>query len=82
MKLDAFIRSAIQKLRNSGVENPQLDARLLVQHVLKLDRAEMLSQAQRALSVEEIAAAEMLLARRVAGDPVARIMGHREFWGL
>ncbi|MDD4616431.1 MAG: peptide chain release factor N(5)-glutamine methyltransferase [Alphaproteobacteria bacterium] len=82
MKLDAFIRSAIQKLRNSGVENPQLDARLLIGDALNLDRAEMLSQAQRALSVEEIAAAEMLLARRVAGEPVARIMGHREFWGL
>ncbi len=82
MKLYRLITTAIEELRQAGIDNPQLDARLLIGDTLNLDRAELLSQAERELSPEEVAAAKMLLFRRVEGEPVARILGHREFWGL
>lgn len=82
MQLTEFLNNAIETLKQAGVGNPQLDARLLVQYVLKLDCAQILSQSQRVLTDEEICAIEALLARRAGGEPVARIFALREFWGL
>jgi release factor glutamine methyltransferase len=82
MQLAKFLATAIQKLRGADIGNPELDARLLVGHVLMLDCAQMLSQSQRELTPDEIGAMKNLLARRMAGEPVARIVALREFWGL
>jgi release factor glutamine methyltransferase len=82
MTLAEFIASAIDKLKQAAIGNPQLDARLLVGHALGLDRAKLLSQAGRVLGAEEISAIDRMLVRRVTHESVARIIGHREFWGL
>jgi release factor glutamine methyltransferase len=82
MQLAKFLATAIQKLRQTDIGNPELDARLLAGHVLNLDCAQMLSQSQRVLTPEEIGDIKNLLARRIAGEPVSRIMAVREFWGL
>jgi release factor glutamine methyltransferase len=80
--LAEFLKDALEKLKQASVANPQLDARLLAGYALDLDRAQMLSQSQRILMPEECGLIESLLTRRAAGEPVARIIGHREFWGL
>ncbi|MFA5040402.1 MAG: peptide chain release factor N(5)-glutamine methyltransferase [Bdellovibrionales bacterium] len=82
MQLAVFLRNAGDRLEEAGVDNPQLDARLLAGHALGLDRAELLSQSRRLLTAEEMDAIEALLAQRVEGKPVARIIGKREFWSL
>jgi len=73
---------ATARLKKSGVEAPSFEARLLIEHALDLNRADLLSQSERILSDEEIRRIENLIARRAAHEPVARIIGEREFWSL
>ncbi|MDE1900189.1 MAG: peptide chain release factor N(5)-glutamine methyltransferase [Alphaproteobacteria bacterium] len=76
------LRAAIDRLNIAGVDNPQLDARLLFCHALGLDRAGLLSQSRREPTIPEIKKIETLLQRREKRESVARIIGQREFWGL
>jgi release factor glutamine methyltransferase len=69
-------------LDKAGIESPALDARLLVGHVLALDHGRLIAQGTRLLSADERARLAALAARRLAGEPVARILGVREFFGL
>jgi len=82
IRLHTYLRVSEGRLRAAGVDNPRLDAALLVGYGLGLDRAQLLSQSQRVLSDAEIGRADQLLIRRLAREPVARIMGLREFWSL
>ena len=77
-----FVRRTETKFSNGGIDNPKLDTQLLVGHALDLDRAQMFAQAQRVLTENQIVRAEQLIARRLNHEPVARILGEREFWGL
>src|SRR5689334_19167272 len=60
----------------------ELDARLLVGDALDLDFTGLITAASRRLSHEEAQRLEEFLQRRLAGEPVARILGVKEFWGL
>ncbi|MEQ8179142.1 MAG: peptide chain release factor N(5)-glutamine methyltransferase [Amphiplicatus sp.] len=80
MTLDAFLRAAAARLVNS--ETPSLDARVLAKHALDLDDAGLILDAKRALTPEEIAKLTALVERRAAGEPVAYIIGEKEFRGL
>lgn len=82
MNIGELVTSKIGQLKAAEIDNPSLDARLLAGHALRLDRAQLLSQSQRILSADENTAVEVLIARRMKGEPVARIIGSREFWGL
>src|SRR5262249_56073995 len=61
---------------------PAVDARRLVAHALGLDHTGMARAAERVLSAAEADAVAMLGARRLDREPVARIIGEKEFWGL
>ena len=82
MTLSEFLTLAATRLQQAGVDQPRIDARLLIGHALNLDRAQMLSQATRILTQEEIARVTPLLDRRAQREPVARILGTRAFWSL
>ncbi|MBI3435373.1 MAG: peptide chain release factor N(5)-glutamine methyltransferase [Proteobacteria bacterium] len=69
-------------LRAAGCENPQADARLLMGHALGLDHAALVAAAARELPPACVAEIAALAARRGAGEPIARIRGHREFWDM
>lgn len=66
----------------AGVDSPGLDARLLVGYALGLDHTALVSSATRRLNEAERDAIAALAARRLRGEPVARILGMKEFWGL
>lgn len=59
-----------------------LENRILLGHALGLSRVALITESQRELTPEEVARVEALVARRVAGEPVAYIVGTREFYGL
>ncbi len=80
--IDETIRLIGQSLKTAGVETPEVDARLLLGHALRLDRAQLLSQSDRLLEMREIDAVSALAARRLKREPVARIQGAKEFWSL
>jgi release factor glutamine methyltransferase len=68
----------------SGVrgETPALDAEVLLRHVLGLERGALYTHPERRLTPAEGAAYRALLERRRAGEPVAYLIGGREFMGL
>ena len=76
------LRHASRILHLAGCDSPQLDAELLLAHVLGWDRARLLAHPERALTAAEGEQFTALLARRQAREPLAYILGHREFYGL
>jgi release factor glutamine methyltransferase len=75
-------RTLTNEFRSAGLDTPELDARLIVGHALELDHAGLLAAAHRRLDAQEAAAIARLAGRRRAREPVARIVGVKEFWGL
>lgn len=75
-------RSLADAFRQEDLDSPDLDARLLIGHVLGLDHAALVAQSERKLSNEETAKMHQLALRRLDREPVARILGVKEFWGL
>jgi release factor glutamine methyltransferase len=75
-------RSLAEAFRQEDLESPDLDARLLTGHVLGLDHTALVAQAGRKLDCRETAALHKLALRRLDREPVARIIGVKEFWGL
>lgn len=71
-----------QEFRTRGIDDAQADARILTADALRLSRAQLISQGNRELEPREIEAISARAARRLAHEPVSRILGHREFWGL
>ena len=69
-----------QTFKIAGIDEPQVDARVLLGHALRLDRAQLIAQSDRILEAREIDAVSALCARRLRREPVARILGQREFW--
>ncbi|HXW24226.1 MAG TPA: peptide chain release factor N(5)-glutamine methyltransferase [Xanthobacteraceae bacterium] len=75
-------RALARMFAAAGLDTPALDARIIVGHALGLDHAALAGAAERALGVEERNRIAALAARRLAREPVARIVGVKEFWGL
>jgi release factor glutamine methyltransferase len=59
-----------------------LDNRILLCHALGLSRVGLITQSERALSGDEAARFAALVRRRLDGEPIAYIVGQREFFGL
>jgi len=59
-----------------------LENRILLCHALRLTRVQLITQSERRLDVAEADALAALLARRLRGEPIAYIVGLREFYGL
>ena len=77
----AALAQAAEHLRASS-PTPRLDAELLLAHVLGWGRVRLLAEGRATLPAAQQAAFAALLARRGALEPVAYLVGHREFYGL
>ncbi|HEX3709229.1 MAG TPA: peptide chain release factor N(5)-glutamine methyltransferase [Pseudolabrys sp.] len=76
------LRLTAQTFKAAGIETPDADARALLGHTLRLSRAQLVSQSEHILDVRERDAVAALAARRLKREPVARILGVKEFWSL
>lgn len=79
---DQITRRMRDALAAAGVDSAMLDARILVRQVAGFSDADMIAGGQAPLSAQSIETIEKMTARRAAGEPVSRILGEREFWGL
>jgi release factor glutamine methyltransferase len=78
----AALAVAASRLVAAGVADPRRDARLLLGAALGVEPGALLGWPERHLSAEEEARFAASVARRAAREPVSRILGRREFWGL
>jgi release factor glutamine methyltransferase len=75
-------RRLAARFKSGAIDSPELDARILVGAALGLDLTGMIAAATRPVTVAEAARLEDLAGRRLKGEPIARILGSREFWGM
>jgi len=75
-------RALAAQLRSAQLDEAELDARILLGAALGLDLTGLIAQAARTLTEAEASQLAQYAQRRIAGEPVARILGAREFWGL
>lgn len=80
--LGAVLVAATKKLQQVGIETATLDARLLLQAATGIDHATLISDRQRLLNIAETKKFYQLIERRLSREPVHRIIGRKEFWGL
>jgi release factor glutamine methyltransferase len=80
--IEAARRALVARFNAEGIDSAELDARMLVGAVLNLDLTGLIAAAARRITAAEAAGVEDFARRRVSGEPVARILGHKEFWGL
>ncbi len=78
---DAIVRLS-GLFREAGFETASLDARLLAAHACELSPEQTIARSGLVLSTAMARRMNEFAARRIAGEPVSRIIGHREFWGL
>ena len=77
-----ILQHAARDLNASGSPSPRLDAEVLLMRFLGMDRLQLCMQPERELSEEEAAGFARWVERRSLGEPVAYILGEKEFWSL
>ncbi|MGE4506731.1 MAG: peptide chain release factor N(5)-glutamine methyltransferase [Desulfovibrionaceae bacterium] len=78
---DALLTAA-DRLAAAGVDSPRLSAEVLFARAVGGSRVTLLTDAARMLTTAELVRAEHFIARRERGEPVAYILGEKEFYGL
>ena len=71
-----------EHFQKKGMDNPRLDAEVLLAHLLGIDRMGLYLNYDTPLKEGERALYREMIQRRTAGEPVAYIVGHREFWSM
>jgi release factor glutamine methyltransferase len=79
--LQASYISARKALQNGGIEQADLEARWILKSVLGIGDSRLIT-GEGTVSREQQAKIDETIARRLAGEPLSRILGEREFWGL
>ncbi|HWC31053.1 MAG TPA: protein-(glutamine-N5) methyltransferase, release factor-specific, partial [Dehalococcoidia bacterium] len=88
--LRAAVVAARDRLDAAGIDDPQIEAELLLRYALevispdqgRISRTSLYTRWQEALTAPVEAVFAAFLARRLSHEPTAYILGRREFWGL
>jgi release factor glutamine methyltransferase len=79
--IETIVRWATDDFRGRGIDSPRLDAELLLAHALGATRMQLIVDSKRPLSPPELARFRDLVKRRRVREPVAYLLGEREFYG-
>lgn len=80
--VEHLLREAKLRLTHAGVDSPVLSAQLLVAAALDMERLDLIVHPERLVDSARLAKAEEYISRREKGEPVAYILGEKEFFGL
>nr|WP_295985590.1 peptide chain release factor N(5)-glutamine methyltransferase [uncultured Agrobacterium sp.] len=80
--VSAELAAARKRLQTAGVSDPFLDARLLIAEIIGFSLTDFVMKPDHPVTCEEQARIAAMVERRAGGEPVHRILGHREFHGL
>lgn len=75
-----LVAAAAEQLAEAGVETPETDARLLMQHVSGMSHAQVLMEGDTPVDASQAHLYHEAVARRLQREPVSRITGTRGFW--
>lgn len=75
------VAQARARLEQAGVDSPALSAEILTAHVLGMRRLDILVHADKAVAAPDLARIQECVERRAAGEPVAYLLGEKEFFG-
>lgn len=79
--IEALNQSTL-RLKEKGIENPRLNAELLLAKSLNLSREELYKNFQEPLEEKKRLILESLIQRRISGEPIQYILGSQEFWSI
>lgn len=79
--LSKLLAKASYQFSRAGFQTPELDAKLLLQHITGYSSAELISKSNDIISVEQSIEFAGFVERRLTHEPVHRIIGYREFYG-
>lgn len=79
---NALLRDTAVALTAAGIDNVRFEARLLLSHATGLTIEQLIARGPDAAPAAAAATLRELTARRVRREPMAYILGEREFWGL
>lgn len=82
LNLDQVIAEVRGLFREADLDDPALEARILVSGLLDLEPVEVISRGRSPVPAENVTRIRAAASRRIAGEPVYRILGWREFYGL
>lgn len=82
MTLQTWLKSAAQQLKDIHISSAIIDSQLILGHVLGQDKVFLITHADDVLSESDEANANVLLERRLKHEPMAFLLGSREFYGL
>ncbi|MBI9111520.1 peptide chain release factor N(5)-glutamine methyltransferase [Maridesulfovibrio ferrireducens] len=80
--LRELLSAANLKLTEAGIDSPALSAHLLAEKVFKLDRLKIIMEMNNPVNDDLIPAFNDFVDRRAKGEPVAYILGEKEFYGM
>lgn len=80
MKLKEILDKTTAFFKDKRIDTPRLDAELLLAHGLKLERIQLYLKFDQPMKDDELATLRELVRRRAQGEPVAYILGHRDFY--
>jgi len=81
MRIDELLKGASERLTFVS-DTAQLDVRLLLAHVLAVSTSYFYTWPEKIVSDVDLERFNLLLARRVLGEPIAYLLGHQAFWSL
>lgn len=82
MKLYTYLQEASNRLAAAGYTNTVFEARALITQVLAMSHETFVSDAHALLLEQDCKRLDAALIRRCQGEPLAKIVGEKEFWGL
>lgn len=80
--MGAAWRGVRDLFRRAGIDTAELDARIFAEAAFGMDRLTLVNRERDAATPAQLKALEALAKRRLKGEPVSRIIGEKEFWGL
>src|ERR1035437_6593179 len=82
MTLQDALRDVRKMLIAASIEDDRLESEILLMHVLGIDRVQLYLDLFKELNDESETIYRQMVQRRIAGEPTAYIIGHREFYGI
>lgn len=78
----SLLKWTTEYFTSRSIESPRASAEILLAHTLNLKRIDLYIRYDQPMTADELACFKAVIRRRAAGEPVAYIVGEKEFWSL